>query len=126
MPRSVQALLCTCLVWTALACLGVEPSPASQAQPDLPAVIVLKPARVYDGSSAKAEAGWVVVVRGKKIDQAGPEIKVNVPAGAKVIDLPGVTLLPGLIDAHTHLLLHPYDEAKWDDQVLKEPLALRV
>ena len=42
------------------------------------------------------------------------------------IDLPGMTLLPGLIDAHTHLLLHPYNEASWDDQVLKEALALRV
>ena len=43
-----------------------------------------------------------------------------------MIDLPGTTLLPGLIDAHTHVLLHPYNEATWDDQVLKEPLALRV
>ena len=40
--------------------------------------------------------------------------------------LPGTTLLPGLIDAHSHVLLHAYDEAPWDDQVLKEPLALRV
>ena len=42
------------------------------------------------------------------------------------IDLPGMTLLPGLIDLHTHVLLHPYDEALWNDQVLKEALALRV
>jgi len=66
------------------------------------------------------------VVRGAKIDQVGPEDKVKVPAGARVVPLPGATLIPGLIDAHTHVLLHPYDEAKWDDQVLKQPLSLRV
>src|SRR4029078_10208492 len=46
--------------------------------------------------------------------------------GAKVIDLPGMTLLPGLIDAHSHLLLYSYDKTRWDDQVLKEPLAERI
>ena len=56
----------------------------------------------------------------------GPADEVKVPREAKVIELPGTTLLPGLIDAHSHLLLHPYDETKWDDQVLKEPLAERV
>src|SRR5437667_5789524 len=40
--------------------------------------------------------------------------------------LPTATVLPGLIEAHSHLLLHPYNEATWNDQVLKEPLALRV
>src|SRR5205807_2322174 len=51
---------------------------------------------------------------------------VKIPDGARVIDLPNTTLLPGLIDAHTHVLLHPYNEAPWDDQVLKEALAVRV
>ena len=86
--------------------------------------IVLKPARVFDG--VKLHEDWAVVVRGTKIDYAGPADKMPAVAGARIIDLPEATLLPGLIDAHTHLLLHPYDEAKWDDQVLKEPLALRV
>ena len=60
------------------------------------------------------------------IEAAGPAGEVKVPEGARTIELPGTTLLPGLIDAHTHVLLHPYDEAPWDDQVLKEALALRV
>jgi imidazolonepropionase-like amidohydrolase len=67
----------------------------------------------------------VVLVRGAKIAAVGPGDRVEVPKGAKVIELPGTTLLPGLIDAHSHLLLYPYDKAKWDDQVLKEPLAER-
>src|SRR5262249_39591916 len=66
------------------------------------------------------------VVRGDKIEAAGPENTTAIPKDAHVIELPGATLLPGLIDSHTHLLLHPYNEAKWDDQVLKEPLSLRV
>ncbi|MCI0463992.1 MAG: amidohydrolase family protein [Gemmataceae bacterium] len=89
-------------------------------------LVVLRPARVFDGVSAKLHEGWVVVVRGERIDSAGPADKVKVPAKARVIALPGATLLPGLIDAHTHLLLRPYNEAKWDDQVLREALALRV
>jgi imidazolonepropionase-like amidohydrolase len=88
--------------------------------------VALKPARVFDGTVAEAHEGWIVVVRGQTIEAAGPASEVKVPEGARVIDLPGTTLLPGLIDAHTHVLLHPYNEALWDDQVLKEALALRV
>jgi imidazolonepropionase-like amidohydrolase len=56
----------------------------------------------------------------------GPAANVKAPANARVIKLPGQTLLPGLIDAHTHILLHPYNEAKWEEQVLREALSLRV
>jgi imidazolonepropionase-like amidohydrolase len=94
---------------------------AQEAKP-----IVLKPARVFDGLSPELHSGWVVVIRGKKIDQAGPAAAVSTPAGAREIDLGEATLLPGLIDAHSHLFLHPYSEATWEDQVLKEALALRV
>ena len=97
---------------------------ASARADDAP--ILLKPDRVFDGTTATPHAGWVVLVRGEKIAAAGPADEVKVPKGAKVIELPGTTLLPGLIDAHSHLLLHPYDETKWDDQVLKESVAERV
>jgi imidazolonepropionase-like amidohydrolase len=56
----------------------------------------------------------------------GPAASVAAPAGARVVDLPGTTLIPGMIEGHSHLLLHPYDETSWDDQVLREPQALRV
>src|SRR5713101_3714309 len=104
-------------VWPALP--ASEPGPAKAA-------IVLKPDRIFDGVAPKPHTGWVVVVKGERIDRVGPEDKLPIPAGARVLTLNGMTLLPGLIDAHTHLLLHPYNEAKWDDQVLKEPLSLRV
>jgi imidazolonepropionase-like amidohydrolase len=84
------------------------------------------PARVFDGINAEAHEGWAVVVRGDRIESAGPAGEIKTPDGARTIELPGQTLLPGLIDLHTHVLLHPYDEALWDDQVLKEALALRV
>ncbi len=87
--------------------------------------ILLKPARVFDGSGPLHE-GWAVLVRGDRIEAAGPAAEIKVPKDARVIELPGMTLLPGLIDAHTHLLLHPYNEASWENQVLKEPLALRT
>jgi len=86
---------------------------------------VLKPARVWtDGEPV--HTGWVVVVAGNHIDAAGPEKSVQVPAGAQVVELPDTTLLPGLIDAHSHLFLHPYNETSWNDQVLKEPVAYRT
>jgi imidazolonepropionase-like amidohydrolase len=87
---------------------------------------LLVPARVFDGVAAHSHDGWVVLVRGDQIEAAGPRAQVRVPADAATIDLPGLTLLPGLIDAHSHLLLHPYNETSWDDQVLHEALALRV
>lgn len=86
--------------------------------------VVLKPDRVFDGT--ETHKGWVVVVTGEKITAAGPADSLQLPPTAKTIPLPGCTLLPGLIDAHSHLLLHPYSEATWDDQVLKEPAAERI
>jgi imidazolonepropionase-like amidohydrolase len=87
---------------------------------------LLKPARVFDGVTSEPHAGWVVLVTGDRIAAVGPASDVRAPAGATTIELPGTTLLPGLIEGHSHLLLHPYNETSWDDQVLKEPLALRV
>ena len=86
--------------------------------------ILLKPARVFDGVNPTPHEGWTVLVDGDRIVDAGPNVAA--PAGSKVIDLPGATLLPGLIEGHSHLFLHPYNETLWDDQVLHEPLALRT
>ncbi|HKO16517.1 MAG TPA: amidohydrolase family protein, partial [Gemmatimonadaceae bacterium] len=70
--------------------------------------------------------GWAVLVRGDRIAAVGPRGTLALPVGTRRIALPGATLLPGLIEGHSHLFLHPYAETPWNDQVLKEPLALRV
>ncbi|MCL4867017.1 MAG: amidohydrolase family protein, partial [Gemmatimonadales bacterium] len=94
------------------------------AHAQAPSPILLKPMAVFDGETSRP--GWVVLVRGDKIEAAGPSASVTLPPGTLLIDLPGLTLMPGMIEGHTHLFLHPYNEASWNDQVLKEPEALRV
>ncbi|HEX8848685.1 MAG TPA: amidohydrolase family protein [Gemmatimonadaceae bacterium] len=110
------------LVAASLIC--VASTAAAQAPASTDTLLLLRPARVFDGM--EVHDGWSVLVRGEKIAAAGPASQVGSPAGARVIDLPGTTLMPGLIDAHSHILLHPYNETSWNDQVLHEPLALRV
>jgi imidazolonepropionase-like amidohydrolase len=90
-----------------------------------PADWVLRAARVWT-EGEPLHTGWVVVVRGNHIVQVGAEKSVQLPPGAQVVDLPDSTLLPGLIDAHSHLFLHPYNQTSWNDQVLKEPVAYRT
>lgn len=86
--------------------------------------LVLEPTRVFDGETL--HAGWVVLVEDERIAAAGPQVMVTAPPDAKRLDLGGATILPGLIDAHSHVLLHAYDEASWNEQVLQEARALRV
>ncbi len=88
--------------------------------------VLLKPDRVFDATSEATHAGWVVLVQGDSIAAVGPVAAVRAPRDAQTIALPGLTLLPGLIDAHSHVFLHPYNETLWNDQVLKEPVGYRV
>jgi imidazolonepropionase-like amidohydrolase len=98
---------------------------AQQAKPP-DAVYLLRPGAVFDGEAAELHRGWVVLVRGTKIEAVGSPSEVKAPADAKTVDLPNLTLMPGLIEAHSHMLLHPYSETPWNDQVAHEALALRV
>jgi imidazolonepropionase-like amidohydrolase len=94
------------------------------ASPAAAETYLLHPAQVFDGVNPQAHPGWSVLVEGDKIAAVGPDIAA--PAGAKVIELPGTTLMPGMIEGHSHIFLHPYNETLWDDQVLHEPVALRT
>ena len=97
---------------------AVRPTAASDS------FYLLRPDRVFDGE--QMHEGWQVLVHGRLIEAAGPAGSIKAPAGAVVMDLKGATLLPGLIEGHSHLFLHPYNEVSWNDQVLKESRAERV
>jgi imidazolonepropionase-like amidohydrolase len=99
---------------------------AQRTTPDTAASTLLIPDRVFDAPAGVERPGWVVLVRGDRIVAAGPRSGMTIPAATRELDLPGTTLMPGLIEAHSHMMLHPYNETSWNDQVLKEPLALRV
>jgi imidazolonepropionase-like amidohydrolase len=88
--------------------------------------LLLTGARVLDPSGERLLDGRDVLVENGRIAAIGPTGTLQAPAGTQRIDLTGLTLIPGLIEMHSHLLLHPYDETPWDDQVLKEPLELRT
>lgn len=85
--------------------------------------ILLKPDLVFDGEQIHTD--WVVLIKNNLIEAAGP-MKFKLPSGTEIIELKGQTLLPGLIEGHSHLFLHPYNETSWDDQVLKESRAERI
>jgi len=116
--RRVLLALCASL----LACAaGAADAPAAPTTSYL-----LKADRVFDARSEQTHSGWAVLVQGDRIAAVGPAGRIDAPAAAKVIDMPGTTLLPGLIDAHSHIFLHPYDETLWNNQVLNETLPYRT
>ncbi|MEO5717610.1 MAG: amidohydrolase family protein [Chthoniobacterales bacterium] len=94
------------------------------ADPPAATLTLLRPAAVFDGK--EMHPGWVVLVRRDKIEAAGPAAEITAPNDARSIDLPNDTLIPGLIEGHAHLFLHPYNETPWNDQVNNESLAFRT
>ncbi len=105
--------------------VDIHARPAAAAQPRADTTsYLLRPDRVFDGE--KLHTDWVVLVHGNTIAAAGPASEMQIPAGATILDLKGATLLPGLIEGHSHLFLHPYNEVSWNDQVLKESRAERT
>jgi imidazolonepropionase-like amidohydrolase len=107
------------LITAALALMVALPAAAAEPQRTL-----LRPAQVFDGTDPAPHPGWQVLVENDRIAAVGPNL--SVPPGTTMLDLPGQTLIPGLIEGHGHLFLHPYNETPWDEQVLHEPLALRT
>lgn len=85
---------------------------------------LLRPDRVFDGE--QMQEGWQVLVHNHLIEAAGSAGSIKAPPGAITLDLKGMTLLPGLIEGHSHLFLHPYNEVAWNDQVLKESRVERL
>ncbi|WP_116126768.1 metal-dependent hydrolase family protein [Lewinella sp. IMCC34183] len=79
---------------------------------------------VFDGT--ELHRGHALLVRGDTIAATGPRAGLPDAAGCRVLDFPDGTLLPGLIEGHAHLLLHPYNEVGWNEQVLRESYAERA
>jgi imidazolonepropionase-like amidohydrolase len=88
--------------------------------------MLLVPDAVWDGMADEPKRGLVVLLRNARIEAVGPINEVRVPRDADRVELVGSTLIPGLIEGHSHLFLHPYNEAAWDDQVLREPVGQRM
>src|SRR5262245_32763334 len=121
MTRMIKACSVAALVVLQAVAFAQTPGRARPAgQPENAKVTVLKPARVFDGEAM--HEGWAVRVRGERIEAVGRDAG----AGDQVIDLPGTTLLPGLVEGHSHVLLHPYNETTWNDQVAHESLGVRI
>ncbi|MFI5137187.1 MAG: amidohydrolase family protein [Sphingobacteriales bacterium] len=85
---------------------------------------LLKPGRVFDGQ--QMHNGWWVLVKGNRIEAVGEPSTISAPSSAKIINLKGMTLMPGMIEGHSHLFLHPYNEISWNDQILTESRAERT
>src|SRR5262245_25052273 len=113
-PRMRQASVALfAVIVVTVGASGFSRTFAQRARDDANApVTLLKPARVFDGDAM--HEGWAVRVKGERIDAVGADVTAP---GAKVIDLPGTTLMPGLVEGHSHILLHAYSETSWTDQV---------
>lgn len=108
--------------WAALFVVGAAAATSTTPQGDY----LLLPDRVWTADGDAAHAGWGVLVHDGAIAAVGPADSLKAPANAQRVALPGTTLMPGLIDLHSHVFLHPYNETLWNDQVLKEPQDYRT
>jgi imidazolonepropionase-like amidohydrolase len=120
-----KTLASTLTVLSAAVLSTVAPAALAAELPAQGRPVLLTPERVWTGEGAP-HALWGVLVERGRIQAVGPVDKLAVPSDVERIALPGKTLIPGLIELHSHVLLHPYNETTWDDQVLKEAPAYRT
>jgi len=120
-------LLTLGLVVSAHACIAEEANRSGPASTE-PRTIVVRAQSLIDGSGDKPRRSMDIVIRGNRIVEVHPANAGSVPAGAQVIDLGTATVLPGLIDTHTHIFLQGEDSAAggYDVQLLKFPASYRV
>jgi len=125
----LKTIVLTALLMKGALSLSAQSDPHTVLQhpaqsPAADTIYLLHPDRVFDGE--QMHEGWSVLIQGHHIEQAGPTNSIKVPPHTTTINLNGATLLPGLIEGHSHLFLHPYNETPWNDQVLKESRAERI
>lgn len=114
-------------VLTLVAVLALAPHRTAAPQSaDSTRAVLLVPDAVWEGTRDSPQPGLVILIKGGRIDTVGRAAEIQAPPDTERVELPGKTIIPGLIEGHSHLFLHPYSEALWDDQVLKEPLGFRM
>lgn len=118
-----KQIVLTFVLGLALTVPGVT---AAQQTSDTMHSVLLVPEAVWNGTQDVPQKGFVILIKGSRIESVVRAADVNTPPDTERVELPGTTLIPGLIEGHSHLFLHPYSEALWDDQVLKEPLGFRM
>lgn len=89
-------------------------------------VIAIRAGHLFDSRKGTLAADQVIVIRGDRISEVGPGASVQIPSGAQVIDLSRATVLPGLIDAHTHIFLTGESHGRYEEQLLQESWQYRT
>jgi imidazolonepropionase-like amidohydrolase len=118
---------CVSVVLLTACALAQQPSTAAKPAPT-PQVVAIRAGTLIDGTSDAPRSNQVIVIRGNRIESVGDATSARIPQEARVIDLSHATVLPGLIDSHTHLFLQGEDPAEggYDIQLLKYPIAFRA
>jgi imidazolonepropionase-like amidohydrolase len=113
------------LTWCVLMCLAVVLTSPALPAGDTP-VMYIRAGKLLDVRAGKMLANQVIVIRGERIERVAPSSEVTIPAGATVVDLSGATVLPGLIDCHTHIMLADTDDSHYDEILLKQSWQFRT
>src|SRR5574343_383374 len=116
---------CGALIAAVLMLSAAQPLFAADSSATAGGQLLITPARVWTGEG-NVHTGWSVLIVQNRIAAVGPTAEIKTGAEAERLVLPGTTLIPGLMDLHAHVLLHPYNETSWDDQVLKESVEYRT
>jgi imidazolonepropionase-like amidohydrolase len=130
-PRRVRAFRCCAMIFLVLSSyILLAQEPQTPPPPPLPPPqartnerVAIRAGRMFDGKSDDLKSQQVILIEGTRIVQVGSASDVHIPPGTDVLDLTNATVLPGLIDGHTHIFASGPD---LDEQMMKESLSYRT